>query len=411
MQNNRLTLLFHGLIHLFVMLGATITVPLLTGLDVGVSLFAAGLGTLVFHTFSKYPIFLGSSYAYLPQATILLGLSGSSLAEVRGGLVAVGLIYSIFALLTKDNRREVIRKIVPPHIAGSIILLIGLSLAPIAVALCSSSESKEITQNIGVAGSWMVGAFTFLVAGLTGVFFQKHFKILSLMSIVVALFLGYILCIVLGIVDFSFWAETKLFALPNFSLARFSMRSFFLVSPIALVTICEHYADLESVADACGKKHLTLPKTRGSLIADGLATSISTLIGGPVNTIYSENIQTAKSLNNFDPITLQIAAVFAILLSFFQPLTKLIGSIPDPVVGGVSIYIFGRIAAIGIGKLVKLRVNFNDPTVLITTSTILVLGIGQAKISFGEIHLAGVVLATIVGVVLNLFLRKTKFSN
>jgi len=397
-----------GFQHMFVMFGATVLVPLITGLDVGVTLFAAGVGTLLFHVVTKFevPVFLGSSFAFIPGIIAVATAEGGSLPEALGGIVIAGLLYIVVAFIFKFIDARILHKILPPFVTGPIIILIGLILAPVAINNANGTYAAGIVEKIGVNGCWLVALFTFAVAVFVKVFFEKTgAKLLSMLPVLIALIAGYVFAIILGIVDFSTVKEAAWFGLPKFSLPVFSSRSISIIVPIAIVTIVEHFGDILAIGNVVGKDFIKKPGIHRTLMGDGLATSLSAMIGGPANTTYSENTGAVALTGVFNPVIMRIAAVCAIVLSFVPKFTSIISTIPGPVIGGISILLFGMISAIGIKNMVDHKVDFTNAKILMITAAMLVLGLGGAEFTFGNIHLVGLGLAAVVGILLNLILN------
>jgi uracil permease len=404
-----------GFQHTFVMFGATVLVPLITGLDVGVTLFAAGIGTLIFHIITKMqvPVFLGSSFAFIPGIIAVSTASGGSLPEALGGIAVAGLLYVVVAVIFRFVDPRVLHKILPPFVTGPIIILIGLILAPVAIQNANGTYNQAIVDQIGVNGCWGIALFTFAVAIFVKVFFEKiGHKLLSMLPVLIALITGYILAVIVGIVDFTAVNESAWFGIPSFSLPVFSARSISIIVPIAIVTIVEHFGDVLAIGNVVDKDFIESPGVHRTLMGDGIATTISALIGGPANTTYSENTGAVALTGNFNPIVMRIAAVFAIILSFIPKFTMAITTIPTPVIGGISILLFGMISAIGIKNMVDHKVNLSEPKILMIAASMLVLGLGGAKFVFGNIQLEGLGLSAVVGVILNLILNwKHIFTN
>lgn len=391
-----------GLQHTFVMFGATILVPLLTGLDIGVTLFASGVGTLLFHIITKFkvPVYLGSSFAFIPP--IVAVAKTGSLSEALGGIVIAGLLYVFVAIIFKFVSIEILHKILPPHVTGPMIVLIGLILAPVAIKNASGGFSQQIVEKIGVNGCWAVALFTFAAAIFVKIYFEKiGKKFLSMLPVLLALAAGYCLSVIIGIVDYTTINKAAWFGLPKFSLPTFTMKAISITVPIAIVTIVEHFGDILAIGNVVGKDFIKSPGIHRTLTGDGLATSISAMIGGPANTTYSENTGAVALTGNYNPVIMRFAAVFAIILSFIPKFTAIIAAIPTPVIGGISILLFGMIASIGVKNMVDHQVDFTDAKILITSAAMLVLGLGGAKFSFGEFELSGLGLAAILGILLN----------
>lgn len=381
------------------MFGATVLVPLLTGLNPAVALFTAGLGTLVFHlvTGRVVPVFLGSSFAFI--APILAAKeAGFSLAAVGGGIAAAGLVYALFALLVRLIGSERVRWVFPPVVTGPVIVVIGLTLAPVAVQMASKD--------------WLLASFTFLSAVVSAVFFRGLFQMIPVLLGVGA---GYLLALALGRVDLKPLAEAPWWGLPAFTPATLEWGAILLIAPVAFVTVMEHIGDILTNGRVVGKDFFQKPGLHRTLLGDGLATSLAGLLGGPANTTYSENTGVLAVTKVYDPLVLRIAAVFAILLSFSPKLAALLQTLPQGVLGGVSMLLFGMIASIGIRTLAEAEIDFTHSRNLIVVSAILVLGLGGAVAQLGTLQVAGasvplkvsgMALAALVGVVLNLLLPR-----
>jgi len=386
-----------GLQHTVAMFGATVLVPLLTGLNPSVALFTAGLGTLVFHlvTGRMVPVFLGSSFAFI--APILAAKeAGFSLSAIGGGLAAAGLVYGLFALLVLLIGSERVRWVFPPVVTGPVIVVIGLTLAPVAVQMASKD--------------WLLAIVTFASAVVSAVFFRGLFQMIPVLLGVGA---GYLLALLLGRVDLKPLQEALWFGVPPFTLASLEWGAVLLIAPVALVTVMEHIGDILTNGRVVGKDFFTKPGLHRTLLGDGLATSLAGLLGGPANTTYSENTGVLAVTRVYDPVVLRLAALFAILLSFSPKLAALLQTLPQGVLGGISMLLFGMIASIGIRTLAEAEIDFTKSRNLIVVSAILVLGLGGAVANLGTIQVAGaalplkvsgMALAALAGVVLNLLL-------
>ncbi|MFP4550348.1 MAG: uracil-xanthine permease family protein [Spirochaetales bacterium] len=389
-----------GLQHTFVMFGATVLVPIITGLDVGVALFAAGIGTLIFHflTKMKVPVFLGSSFSFMPPIIAVAEASGGDLAFATGGILVAGLVYVVVAVIFKFVNFKWLQLILPAHVTGPIIILIGLLLANVAINNAS--------------GNWWIAALTFAFGVFVKIGFERFgWKFLSALPILLALIFGYIISIVWGIVDFSSVNDAAWVGIPNFMLPKFSGSALALIVPVAIVTIVEHFGDVIAIGDVVKQNFLKDPGVHRTLLGDGIATSVSALLGGPANTTYSENTGAVALTGVKNPAVMRIAAVFAILLSLIPKFNALIGTIPGPVIGGISILLFGMISSIGIRNMIDARVNMDDPRPLIISAAMLVLGVGNAAFVVGGLTLSGLALSAIVGIVLNVLINFRSFKN
>lgn len=385
-----LQLLILGLQHTFTMFGATVLVPLLTGLDVGVALFTAGIGTIWFHlvTKRKVPIFLGSSFAFIAPVALVVKQWGVPAAQ--GGIIVAGLLYGLMAVLVYFLGREFMENLLPPVVTGPIIMVIGLNLAPVAI--------KSASQN------WMVALIVLTTVILVSMYGRGFFK---LVPVLVGLIVGYGVSLIFGIVDLKPVQEAALFAVPAFTKPEFNPAAIGLIAPVAVATIVEHVGDVLAVGATVQKDFVKDPGLHRTLIGDGIATSLAGLFGGPANTTYSENTGVLALTGVWKPEVMRVAAVMAMILSTCQKLTALIRTVPEPVIGGISIILFGMIASIGIRTVVENAVDFKKSRNLIISSAILVFGIGGAVVNlWGGIQLGGVGLAAIIGIILNQVLPK-----
>ncbi len=395
-----------GLQHTFVMFGATVLVPILTGLDIGVTLFAAGIGTLLFHVITKFkvPVFLGSSFAYIPGIVAIGATQG--LPYALGGIVVSGGLYIVVSIIFRYVKYENLHKILPPHVTGPMIIMIGLILAPVAIQNANGTNSPAIAEAIGQNGCWLIALLTFAAGVFVKVGFPKFgWKFASNLPVLISLVFGYLLSIVVGIVDFSVVMEAAWVGIPHFTFPKFSVSAITVMVPIAIVTMVEHFGDILAIGNVVGEDFIKDPGIKRTLLGDGLATSLAGLIGGPANTTYSENTGAVALTGVTNPIIMRIAAVFAIFLSLIPKFTALIGTIPAPVIGGISILLFGMISSIGIKNMVDARVNLSNPKLLIISAAMLVLGLGGAAFKLGPVQLSGLGLAAIFGIILNAILR------
>ncbi len=396
-----------GFQHMFVMFGATVLVPILTGLDISVALFASGIGTLFFHivTKLKVPVYLGSSFSFIPAIIAISTAEGGSLNKACGGIVIAGFLYVIVAIIFYYIGIENIHKILPPHVTGPMIILIGLILAPVAIQNANGTNAPAVLGQIGKAGCWGIALVTFAAGVFVKIFLERWgYKFLSTLPVIFALIVGYIVSMIVGIVSLEPIRTAGWLGLPNFSLPIFDITAISIAFPVAIVTIVEHFGDILAIGNVVEKDFLKDPGIHRTLVGDGLATSISAFMGGPANTTYSENTGAVALTGNFNPIVMEIAAVFAIVLSIIPKFGAIISTIPVPVVGGISILLFGMISSVGIKTMVDNRVNLHEPKILIVSAAMLVLGLGGAEFVFWRINLSGLGLAAIVGIILNAIL-------
>lgn len=389
-----------GFQHVFAMFGATVLVPLLTGLDPSVAFFTSGVGTLLFILLTKkqVPAYLGSSFAFIGPIVLIARNWGMPYA--LGGAVAAGLVYVVIALIISRIGLDWIDRVLPSVVIGSVIMVIGLGLAAHAVQnLAGLVEGSSLADaNVQVA------LFTLVVTIVGTMFFKGFFAVVPILIGVIA---GYLFAVTRGIVDFSLVKEAAWFGIPGFSLPKFSTAAVLTMLPVALVTIAEHLGDVGVLSKITGKDYYRSPGLHRTLLGDGLATSLAGMVGGPPNTTYGENVGVLAITGIFNVSVVATAAILAVAMSFIQKMGALVRTIPDPVMGGVCIVLFGVIAASGIRTLVESGIDFGDKRNLIISSVILVLGIGGAELSLGPITLPGMPLATVVGIILNLVLPKS----
>ena len=376
---------------LFVAFGATVLVPLLVGLDPSVALFTAGIGTLIFHaaTKGKVPIFLGSSFAFIApiiKATELFGLPGTLC-----GLVAVGAVYGFMSLLIRLRGVGFIAHLFPPVVVGPVIMLIGLSLAGTGVNMAKSNWSLAI-----------IALLTTVVVSLFGK------GLLRLIPIFAGIIIGYIAAAIYGIIDFQPIADAPWFAFPAFVRPELCWEAVIFMIPVAIAPVIEHIGDVYAINEVTGKDFVKDPGLHRTMLGDGLACVAASFIGGPPVTTYSE-VTGAISLTKIsDPAVLRIAALFGILFSVFGKVSALLKTIPEAVLGGIMLLLFGTIASVGINNLVKNRVDMGNTRNLVIVSLILTLGIGGAEMNFGGITMSGIGLSALVGVILNLVIPQPK---
>jgi uracil permease len=392
--------------HLFAMFGATVLVPFLVGLDTSVTLFTSGVGTLLYIliTKGKIPAYLGSSFAFISGLATLLAVSPGKLAPLdriavaMGGCVVVGLIYVAVALLIGRFGTGWIDRLLPPVVIGSVVMVIGLGLARVAVDMATKGATPAYH------GSYFLVALSALaIAVLAAVFFEGF---LGVIPILIGILGGYAVAALAGQVDLSAVAAARPFAVPPFVLPRFDAGAILLLAPVSLVVITEHIGHLIVTNRIVGRDFLKDPGLHRSLAGDGVATAVAGLVGGPPSTTYGENIGVLAITRVFSVWVIGGAAVLAIAMSFFPPVGALIRSIPVQVMGGICILLFGIIASAGIRMIVEAGIDFSEKRNLIIASVILVIGIGGARIQLGSLEVSEMSLATYVGVLLNLVLPR-----
>lgn len=396
--------------HVFAMFGATILVPLILGMPVSVALFASGIGTLIYQvaTSFKVPVYLGSSFAYITAMATAIKMMGGDISAAQTGVFFVGIIYVIIAIIVRLIGTTWIDKLLPPIVIGPMIIVIGLGLAGSAVTHAGFVKNAD-WRNIVVA------LVTFLIAAIINTSGRGFIKIIPFLFAIIG---GYIVASLLGMVDFKPVAQASWFEIPKFYLpfktGVFKSYHFYFgpemlaILPIAVVTIAEHIGDHTVLGQITGRQYLKDPGLKRTLIGDGIATSVSAFIGGPANTTYGENTGVIGMTRIASVSVIRNAALIAIIFSFLGKFTALISTIPNAVLGGMSILLYGVIASNGLKVLIEKRVDFSQVRNLIIASAMLVLGLGGAILDLGALTLSGTALCAIVGVLLNLVLPKAK---
>ncbi len=398
--------------HVFAMFGATILVPILVNsaagtevLTIPVALVTSGIGTLIYIlcTKKKSPVYLGSSFAFItPIAAAYLkgGISGT-----MTGVMCVGLIYIIVAIIIKFVGKEWLEKLLPPIVIGPMIMIIGLGLAPSAISQLGLSGG-EIDYKVV-----LVGFVSFLVTAIVMTRAKGFFKIIPFL---VGIISGYVLAAILGMIDFSEVSKASFFSIPKFIIPfkdySISFTGIITIAPIALVTLCEHIGDHTSLSNIIGKDLIKDPGLDRTLMGDGVATLVAGILGGPANTTYGENTSVVGMTKVASVKVIGLAAVISIIIGFLGKFTAIAKTIPNAVLGGVSLLLYGFIAVNGLKVLIKNQVNFEKNKNVIVASSMLVLGLGGAAISIvkGDFSLtiSGMSLASIVGILLNLFIKE-----
>ncbi|WP_414053975.1 uracil permease [Macrococcus equi] len=399
--------------HLFAMFGATVLVPFLTGLPVSAALIASGLGTLLYLliTKGKIPAYLGSSFAFINP--IIIGLKTHSLGEMLMALFMSGLMYVIIGLIIKAVGTNWLLKLLPPVVVGPVIMVIGLGLAPVAVNMAMYTNSGTME---GYNFKYIIVAAVTLFTVILFSVIAKGF--LSIIPVLMGIIVGYISAVITGIVDFSGIQKAKWFQLPDVHVPFVSYTPSFdwmlilIMLPIVFVTVSEHIGHQVVINKIVGRNFFKDPGLHRSLIGDGVSTMLASIIGGPPSTTYGENIGVLAITRIYSVWVIGGAAVLALILGFVGKFTALVSSIPTPVMGGVSILLFGIIASSGLRMLVESKVDFGDKRNLVIASVILVLGIGKAHLdlSFGKINLniEGMALAALAGILLNAILPESQ---
>lgn len=376
-----------GIQFLFVAFGATVLVPLLVGIDPAVALFTAGSGTLIFHliTKGKVPVFLGSSFAFIApiiEATKLYGLAGTLC-----GLIAVGVVYTLVSATIKLRGLAFIERIFPAVVVGPVIMIIGLSLASVAVDMAKSN--------------WPVAVISLSTAIVVVIFTKGIFK---LIPVFIGILVGYMASIIMGIVDFSPVTEAAWFTLPSFTRPVFSWQAILYMIPVAVAPIIEHVGDMYAIGSVTGKNYIKEPGLHRTLLGDGIATAWAGFFGGPPNTTYSEVTGAIQLTRVTDPFILRISGITALVFAFIGKVSGFLKSIPTAVLGGIMLLLFGLIASVGIKTLITSSADLNKTRNQVIVSVVLTVGIGGAVLNFGNFSLSGIGLASVVGVFLNLVL-------
>ena len=393
--------------HVFAMFGATILVPLILGMPVSVALFASGVGTLIYMiaTGFRVPVYLGSSFAFITAMSLAMKEMGGDVSAAQTGVILTGFVYVLVAASVRFAGTKWIDKLLPPIIIGPMIIVIGLGLASSAVTnagLVADGNRKNA----------LVAVVTFLIAAFINTKGKGFLRIIPFLFAIIG---GYLFALALGLVDFTpvlqaNWIEIPGFYLPFNTGGAFKQYDLYFgpetiaILPIAIVTISEHIGDHTVLSQICGRQFLKDPGLHRTLLGDGIATSVSAFLGGPANTTYGENTGVIGMTRIASVSVIRNAAFIAIALSFLGKFTALISTIPNAVLGGMSILLYGVIASNGLKVLIKERVDFGQMRNLIIASAMLVLGLGGAILKLGPVTLSGTALSAMTGIILNLIL-------
>ena len=390
--------------HLLAMFGATVLVPILTGFDPSVAIFCAGVGTLIFHfcTEGKVPVFLGSSFAFIPVILAAKEAFNGDLAYAQGGIMVAGLLYVTMSFIVKAVGIEKIKKYFPAQVTGAMIGVIGLNLLPTAFNMAS--------ENFIIAGVTLAIALSINK-------FAKGF--VKQLGILIAVFSGYGLCLAMGLVDISSISQASLFEIPKFTLPKFDLQAIIIVAPVVIAVFMEHIGDMTTNGAVVGKNFIENPGLNKTLLGDGLATIVAGFLGGPANTTYGENTAVLAITKNYDPALLRRTAVLAICLACVGKFGGFLQSIPGAVMGGISILLFSMITLVGF-KTVKDSNCVENRSNLIIIATIMIIGLGTTYLSnkgivigipvTQSVTITGLSLAAIVGIVLNRILNNKDFK-
>ncbi|MDC3418003.1 uracil permease [Aquibacillus salsiterrae] len=393
--------------HLFAMFGSTVLVPVIFGVDPATILLMNGLGTLlyIFITKGKIPAYLGSSFAFISPVLVVLGnySGGEGYSYVLGGFLAVGIILVIVSYIVKIAGTSWIDVIFPPAAMGAIVAVIGLELVPVAAQMAGWIAPDGAGEDWAIDTKTASVAFlTLLITLICWVTLRGFLKIIPILIGIVS---GYIIAYFFGLVDLTNVEEARWLSLPHFYQMKFDLTAMLTILPAALVLIPEHIGHLFVTSNIVKKELTKDPGLDRSLASNGISTIISSFVGATPNTTYGENIGVLAITRVYSTWIIAIAAIIAVILSFFGKLAALISSIPLPVMGGISILLFGIIAASGIRMLVEAKVDYNKSQNLILTCIVLVIGISGTAIQIGVVELKGMGLATIVAIILSLFFK------
>lgn len=409
--------------HLFAMVGATILVPILTNMNPSVALLCSGIGTLLYIlcTKAKLPAYIGSSFAFIGPIIAVatkynaIDSSGATTTgAIAGGVISAGIVYIIVSIIINIFGSGWISKALSPVVVGSVVIVIGLGLATVAInwAGLNSGFTTEALKSVP-RWAWITVSMVTLIVGIIGSMYFKGF--LGVIPILISMVIGYICAVVLGIVPNAVLHEiatTPFFRFPSIaigrSMPRFSLDIILLMAPVSFVTLAEHIGHVYVTNNVVGRDFTKEPGLHRSILGDGVATIVAGLLGGPPNTTYGENIGVMAITRVYSVWVIGWSAVIAIILSFIGPVAVLIENMPLPVIGGVSILLFGIIASSGFRVFVEEKIDFGKKRNLIIASVIIVLGIGGAAINLpiagSNVQISGVALATLVGIILNLVL-------
>lgn len=393
--------------HVAAMFGATILVPILVNsmagsevLTIPVALFTSGCGTIIYIicTKGKSPVYLGSSFAFITPMAV--GFASAGTGGVLTGIMAVGILYMLVALIIKIVGKNWLEKMLPPIIVGPMIMIIGLGLAPSAVSQMGLTESVNLKSIIVI----LVTFLTTAIVALKGKGFLK------LIPFILGILSGYVVSMLFGLVDFTQIKNASYLSVPKFVLPFLSYKINFgaiiTILPVALVTIAEHIGDHTVLGEIIGKDLIKDPGLDRTLLGDGLATFVAGSLGGPANTTYGENTSVVGMTKVASVKVIMLAAIFAIIISFLGKLTAIFSTIPSIVLGSISLLLYGFISVNGLLVIVKNKLDFSKTRNVIICASMLFLGLGGAVLKIGSLSITGMSLAAIVGILLNIFLPK-----
>ncbi|WP_281646809.1 uracil-xanthine permease family protein [Parendozoicomonas sp. Alg238-R29] len=400
-KKSRLKIAIAGGQMLFVAFGALVLVPILTGIDPNVAMFTAGVGTLIFQVVTRWqiPIFLGSSFAFI--APILYSVEIWGMPATLGAVAVAGMFYLFLSLMVKLRGSGFLYRFFPPVVVGPVIMVIGLSLAHVAVNMAMGKTGDGAVQIYEPTKAIIVAAVSLGTTMLFAVFGNGWFRLVTVLGGVIC---GLCMAAFLDITDFSGVTTAAWFSAPSFVAPEWNFNAILFMVPVAVAPAIEHLGDILAISSVVGKDYVEKPGLHRTLMGDGLATSFAALVGGPPNTTYSEVTGAIMLTKIVNPQAMTWAAGFAIALAFLGKLGAVLGSIPGPVMGGIMVLLFGSIAAVGLNTIVKARVNIAAPRNLVIVALALVFGLGELKLGTDMFALQGVSLAAITAALLNFVL-------
>lgn len=384
--------------HLFAMFGSTVLVPFLLHVDPATALFMNGVGTLLYLTICKWklPAYLGSSFAFISPVLAVCATPGMTYGDAQGGFIAFGLCFILIGLMVKKIGTDWIDVLFPPAAMGSIVAIIGLELAPLALNM---SGFVDPVQGMTNGQAMTISMFTLIVTILATVLGRGFIAIIPILIGVVS---GYVLSWFMGVVNFSAVETAAWFSFPTFYQPRFNVSAIMMILPALFVVLAEHLGHLFVTSDIVGRDLIKDPGLHRSLMADGLSNVLSGLLGSTPNTTYGENMGVMAITGVYSTWVIGGAAIFAILFSFIGKIAAVIHGIPTPVMGGVCILLFGFIAASGLRMMVERKVDFTQPKNLILTAVTMISGLSGAAVHIGPVQLKGMGLATVVAILTSL---------
>lgn len=385
--------------HLFAMFGSTVLVPFLLHVDPATALFMNGVGTLLYLTICKWrlPAYLGSSFAFISPVLAVCATPGMTYGDAQGGFIAFGLCFILIGLALSKIGTSWIDKLFPPAAMGSIVAIIGLELAPLAMNMAGFMEPVQGMTNQQAMCISIATLFITILANVLGRGF------IGIIPILIGVVSGYVISACMGVVNFSAVKSAAWFSVPTFYQPRFHLSAILMILPALFVVLAEHLGHLFVTSDIVGRDLIKDPGLHRSLIADGISNVLSGLVGSTPNTTYGENMGVMAMTGVYSTWVIGGAAMFAILFSFVGKIAALIHGIPTPVMGGVCILLFGFIAASGLRMMVERKVDFTRPKNLILVAVTMISGLSGAAVQLGPVQLKGMGLATVVAMLASLF--------